>query len=271
MKPRSLLLLAAALASSCLPASAGLLSILLPHHQIQVITNGDVHPAGRGLPAASPDAPIYYIAVSTGFRDYGAAVAGEKIPDSNAVMRAMTKTLANQGYKLATNKNPPQVIIVYGWGTMNTERWLIGANGYSPVLNQYQILRFLGAGKLGLPTRGSPEIGDTPVGLSFANPGLKEFFDLGQESYYIISLTAFDINAAAAKKAVPLWSTKIGCPSIGFTLEDVMPAMLSIAAPNIGKQTTRPVIVNADDRYKPTIEIGPARVIEEDVAAPDHR
>ena len=48
-------------------------------------------------------------------------------------------------------------------------------------------------------------------------------------------------------------------------MAEVLPTMLSIAGPHIGKDMVKPLVVDADDHYKPNVEIGTARVIEEDV------
>jgi hypothetical protein len=60
-----------------------------------------------------------------------------------------------------------------------------------------------------------------------------------------------------------LWHTKISCPSDGLVVADTMPTMLVIAAPYIGRETGRPVWVNAPEISKPRLDIGPTKVAEQ--------
>ena len=58
---------------------AGFLDWLL-HHEVQVITSTDTTPAGALLRTPAPDDPVYYLALSAGYHDFGATMAGDKLP-----------------------------------------------------------------------------------------------------------------------------------------------------------------------------------------------
>ncbi len=108
------------------PASAGILDWLLPKHDIQVITVTDTTPVGAFRRPASPTNPVYYMAVSAGFRDFGGIVAGEKAPPKDEVYKTMGRVLGKQGYLPATEQNPPTLLLLWTWGTMNTDRMYSG-------------------------------------------------------------------------------------------------------------------------------------------------
>jgi hypothetical protein len=254
------------------PACPGksLLSLLFPRDRY-VITNSDVLVEEASIPRPTRDKPVYYVAVSAGYRDFGAPIAGGREPDQKAVLDLMTKTLASQGYRLATNHNPPTLMIVYAWGTLYANSLFLGDSRYpNAVLNRGQILDFVGGFKMGV---GRPhdqpgmETGLAP-GLSLSNPDASTFYEMGSDNYYAISIAAYDLQAAKEEKAVALWKTRISCPANRHYLDEVLPAMLSVAAPNIGRQMNRPVMVDVADHYVPEINVGIPTVVEEDVPSP---
>lgn len=261
------LLFAFALAISLLTPSAraGFFDFLLKR-DVQVIAVTDMTPEGALIRHPTPENPQYYMAISAGYREFGGIIAGEKSPPSKEVIQLMTTVLAKQGYKLATNKNPPQLIIVYTWGTLNPDPFITPYTEphLAPVMNMQQMLKFLGAYKVrGLADYVNPDIPKV-AGLSYLDPDARDLYDIAHEDLYIIALSAYDFaSAARSKDKRLLWRTKISAPSRGLWLPEVLPTMLSIAAPHIGRETTKPVWINASDRYKPDIRIGEPRVVEE--------
>lgn len=240
-------------------ASAGPLSFLLSHHDLEVYTDGDITPEGKDLPRPDPQHPLYYLAIAAGYKDFGKPIAGEKPPKQKVMIDVITKVLDKQGYKLATNKNPPQVVIVYSWGTMNADRM----SGTSFVWNEGQVLDFLGytsKKSSARPDRAFPELAP---GLSFVNGSFNELSELGRLDYHAIALAAYDYKAFCQGKAVTLWRTHISSPSLGFDMFDALPKIAAMAAPQIGRQTDAPVHILADDHYRPDIEFGEAVVVPE--------
>ena len=47
--------------------------------------------------------------------------------------------------------------------------------------------------------------------------------------------------------------------------------MLVVAAPMIGHETNRPIRIDVDKHYKPSVEIGPLRVVDDDVKVKERR
>src|SRR5438445_119836 len=127
-------------------ASASILDWLLPKHEVEVITVTDTTPVGALHRRPAPDHPAYYAAISAGYRDLGGIIAGEKIPPSQDVIRNFARVLAKQGYLPTTAAHPPSLLLIWTWGTLNTDRWIDPSSDDTQgrQINRQQMLRFLG-------------------------------------------------------------------------------------------------------------------------------
>ena len=252
------------LCGSLPPAASArsLLDYILPTDPLEVITVTDTTPTGALLRPASPDNPVFFMAVSMGCRDFGGIIAGDKLPPTQEVIETMTKVLAKQGYLPATDSHPPTLLLVWTWGTMNVET----NPGYlsSLQINHSQLLRFMGAYKVGLGSQTAdsfPEYMLAP-GLSIMSNDARTLNDLAKGSLYVAAIAAYDYQAATRQESKLLWTTKISCPSRGYWMPEALPSMLAIAGPNIGRETARPVVINVTDKFKPDIAIGNPTVVE---------
>jgi len=258
------LLSALVLSSALLPVASARswLDYILPTDPLEVITVTDTTPTGALLRPASPDNPVFYMAVSMGCRDFGGIIAGDKLPPTHEVIATMTKVLAKQGYLPATDSHPPTLLLVWTWGTMNVETY--PGSFLSTQINHSQLLRFMGAYKVGLGSQtmdAFPEYMLAP-GLSIMSNDARTLNDLAKGNLYVAAIAAYDYQAATRQKSTLYWTTKISCPSRGYWMPEVLPSMLAIAGPNIGRETTRPVVVNVSDKFKPDIAIGNPTVVE---------
>jgi hypothetical protein len=240
-------------------AHAGVLDWLFPKRDVEVIAVTDTTPAGLLRRPASPANPIYYQAVSAGFRDFGGAVGGEKIPPKDEVMKVIGKVLAKQGFLPGGPEHPPTLILIWTWGTMNTDM-MYSADPDDPgrQINRSQLLRFMGGYKLGLITKEPSAFSNDLLmpGTLFRDADSELISDLATEDLYVAAISAYDYAAAAEGKKVQLWTTKISCPSRGLSLPETLPAMLALAGPHIGKETAKPVQIKAADKFKPEVKIG---------------
>ena len=247
-------------------AAAGVLDWLLPKRDVQVIAVTDTTPVGALRRPVSPASPVYYSAVSAGFRDFGGMVAGEKIPAKEEVLRTIGKVLARQGYLPSTEEHPPSLLLFWTWGTMNTDRMysLSPDDTEGRQINRQQLLRFLGAYKLGLVSKEPGSFQDQMFlsGALFRDADSEMISDLATEDLYVAAISAYDYGAASRQQKVLLWTTKISCPSRGLALAETLPAMLALAGPYIGRETAKPVSVKATDKFKPEIKIGDPTVVE---------
>jgi len=238
---------------------------LFPKRDIQVIVVTDTTPVGALRRAVTPEKPAYYMAVSAGFREFGGTIAGEKPPPKEEVLKTVSTVLAKQGYLPSNDENPPTVILFWTWGTMNTDRMYSGnpddLDGRQ--INQRQLMRFMGAYKLGLISKEPNSLRDelTP-GVLFHDADQELITSLATEDLYVAAISAYDFAAAARKEKVLLWTTKISCPSIGLAMKDTLPAMLALAGPHIGRETVKPVSIKATDKFKPEVKIGDPTLVE---------
>ncbi len=268
--PRPVRRLAGALAlfGAMAPAAApaGVLDWLFPRPELRVVTVTDTTPVGALRRPVSPAQPAYYVAVSAGFRDFGGIVAGEKAPAKEEVFRAMARVLARQGYLPASAEHPPSLLLLWTWGTMNTDR-VYSANPddlEGRQVNRNQLLRFMGAYKLGLVAR-EPGVGAFDPGLPgalFRDADQEVLSDLATEDLYVAAIAAYDHAAAVRSQKVLLWTTKISAPSRGHAFAEILPSMLALAGPQVGRETARPVVVTAGERFKAEVKIGDATVVE---------
>jgi len=243
--------------ASCLPARADLLSLMYPPEP-DVIANTDV--LDRRWPAPAPDHPVYYLAISKGYRDFGFLIGGEKIPDRHGVLQMVTKILDAQGFKVASAEHPPSVMILYSWGT-----FYLNPTPYAHTFAG-EMLEFLGAYKLGLRTDSrSTGVRDLGPGLTSLNPDVSTVAGFLPHGMYVITFWAFDYERALKGEAHLIWKTNISSSARGFYLPEVLPTMLVVAAPLIGRETARPIRIDVGKHYHPSVEIGPLRVLDPDV------
>ena len=256
----------ALLVSASGPAYASILDWLFTKRDIQFVSVTDTTPVGALRRPVSPANPAYYVAVSAGFRDFGGIVAGEKAPPKEAVYRAMGNVLAKQGYLPAGEGRPASLLLLWTWGTMNTDR----VYSFNPddtegrQVNRRQLLRFMGAYKLGLVAKEPNAFMDDALmpGVLLRDADQDLINDLSTEDLYVAAIAAYDYAAATRKEKVLLWTTKISCPSRGLGMPETLPVMLALAGPNIGRETPKPVAVKATDKFKPEVRIGDPTVVE---------
>lgn len=244
------------------PGRAGILDALLGHRDIEVITVTDMTPDGRAARTPTPQAPVYYISGSLGFKDLG-PVGGDKSPPEDQVLATIAKALAKQNYLPAGKGTPPPTLaLAFTWGTLNAD-FDYGFDPDKPprLRNRQQILKFLGGYKMGYS--------DSDFDPTTAVTGLKvydfdsqAFYDLAEEDFFVAVISAYDLKAFQAKQRKLLWMTRISTPSTGFGMKDVFPTMLAIATPNLGRETQRPVWIDASDKYKTEVKLGETQVIE---------
>ena len=250
------------------PARAGILDWLFPKHEVEVIAVTDTTPVGALRRPASASNPVYYSAVSAGYRDLGGIIAGEKIPNKDEVVKTISKVLAKQGYLPSSDAHPPALLLVWTWGTMNTDRMYTGDPDdlEGRQINRNQLMRFMGAYKLNMISkdpRTSWQDDMMPMsGMLFRNADQDMIYELASEDLYVAAIAAYDYVAALEKKKVLLWTTKISCPSRGLAMPETLPVMLALAGPYIGRETAIPVSVKAADKLKPEVKIGDPTVVE---------
>jgi hypothetical protein len=258
--------LCAVVVATCARLSAGLGDLVFGSNELQTITVTDLTDAGRQAPAASPQRPQFYAAISGGYHDFGGIMAGEKPVKRAAVNQLMIDVLAKQGYLPAKPGQQADIIVVWTWGTLNTIVEDVVGDTTLPhrYVNEVQLLRFLGASKLGMYDQTStafPELTLAP-GAFYAGGDRQRLWDTAHDNLYVAVVAAYDTKLDGRGRATLLWNTRISSPARGFWLPDALPAMVAMAAPFIGHETDRPMWVKASDKFKPDVQIGDLRVVE---------
>ncbi len=262
---RAVLLILAIVSLTAPPLAArSFLDLLIGRRDLEVITVTDATPAGRAWGAASKDKPQYYVGISLGFRDLGAAIGGIKEPPPNDALRLIAAELAKQGYLPATEKSPPATLMLaYTWGTLNADI----DSGVDLDLpprqrNRAQIVAFLGGRKMGFDNNFFDPLTAPVTGLQTMSFDARQIYDVAREDFYIVVVSAYDLAALRQKKKQLLWMTRISAPSLGLDLGASMPSMLAIAGPHFGRETTQPVWTNATDKFKPNVKLGELQLVE---------
>lgn len=253
--------------------SASIFDLLTGHRDIDVITVTDMTPEGRQAPVPTAQAPVYYLSVSLGFKDLG-PVGGDKSPPEDQVLATIARALAKQHFLPAGPGTPPPTLaLAFTWGTLNADF----DYGFDPdqaprLRNRQQILKFLGGYKMGYSDRDF-DPSTAVIGLKVYDFDSQAFYDLAEEDFFVAVISAYDLKAFQAKQKKLLWMTRISTPSTGFGMKDVFPTMLAIAAPNLGRETERPVWIDASDKYKPDVKLGETKVlgVVEDNPAPSNK
>jgi hypothetical protein len=240
---------------------AGILDFLTSSNDLEAVTVTDMTPAGSLRRAPTPSNPVYFVAISAGFRDLGGMKGGEKPVARDLVNKTVLKALAKQGYLPVTGDQKPEIALVWAWGTLNAV--------FSPMapstmqLNHRQMVRFLGGEKLGFGSRHEDAFAEHSLMMGLVRGGdVDKLYDVARDDLYIAIISAYDLHLDEGKKPEMLWNTRISCPARGFWLPEAMPAMLAIATPFIGRETTKPVWVRATDKFRPEIQLGDPKIVE---------
>jgi len=247
---------------------AGLLGWLF-HRDVQVITSTDSTPLGLLLRIPSPSAPVYYKALNIGYRDFGAAIGGDKRPAPEEMIRTIVQVLATVGYLPADAQHRPTQWIVFTWGTLYPKilpKWDPQMPDANVQINRTQMLRFLGGEKLGLVSQ-HPDDFEVESLLRYQSrfafdSSTKAIWGVVGGDLYMVALAGYEYFETEPKHPKLLWKTKISCPATGLVMADTLPMMVVIAAPFIGRATSLPVWVNAADKLKPRVRLGNPKVEE---------
>jgi hypothetical protein len=260
---RNLMLLFIALALR-VESRADFIDWLFGKRDIQVITNTQMSTAGQKLPEASKAAPQYYIAVSSGFHDFGGVVGGIKAPPKDRVLKLIAAQLAKRGYLPSTGPSTPASLVIFlTWGTLNADRENFFVDSPTVIRNRSQILAFLGAKQLRFDDSYFSASATPPiVGLTMLDFDARNLYEAASEDFYVIAASAYSPESIARKKPELLWRTRIACFSLGFEFDDVLPAMVSIGGTQFGRETTAPVWESASERFKADVKSGEIELVE---------
>jgi hypothetical protein len=219
-----------------------------------VIAVTDMTDEGRKRPTASPESPIYYQAVTTGYQVFGRGVASEQIPPHDVFLQVVLKTLKKEGFIPATDENPPSIVLGFSWGSV----WESEATA----------LQVLGGDKLDLTWENKATLGLEPRqwlrGLRKKNGD--RIVEMSKENLFVVNISAYDRPALIKGDLLPLWQTRIACPTRGVWAKDAMPKIVIAAASVIGRETEVPQISTVSEAFgqRGEVSIGDLTVTDDD-------
>lgn len=189
----------------------------------QVIVVGDVGPAGKQLTPPDAGHPVYYFPVVVGYKEMGAAIAGEKKPVKNDVSHTLAVELAKQHYLVMNAQHPPEQLLVFWWGSMNPEIQDFGSNdpGDQVFFNEREMLALVGAYKTQM----------------MAPWALQDLKSAARDDRYFVIIMAFDFAAARQHQKKMLWMARMSTASVGTDLPSVIPALVATGGPTFGRDT----------------------------------
>jgi hypothetical protein len=225
------------------------------HKDVDVITVTDVTEAGKAYAPATPARPVRYKMIYVGETAFGRSWAGESIPSKKATLRWMIAAMKAQGYLLADAEHPPEQLFVFGWGM------LAGGEG-RPALG------FLGGNKVNLMWENEPQYG------GFVNPNVLrrgmmrvgiagKVWDIAESNLFMGVVRSYTLDSETAPKVTKLWETRFACPATGLAFDETMPSLIKAASLNFGRETTKPISLNADDYFGGRVDFGEFKVLGE--------
>jgi len=220
----------------------------------------DMTEAGRALKPASPESPVYFLGEVYGGRL--GSLHGDRLPDPKEMGRLVAKILAKQGYLPAQpGVHEPQIFLVLQWGRIGNR------SGDS--------LWFLGYDRAQDPAVPVLATASMPLGFTISGPVFRGEFrpreietvlEYAQEDIYGFIISTFEYKSARTAEPVVLWQTRIGVPANGKSMPDALTTIVQLAGSQIGRETTKPVLRNTEDRY--TTRLGELKIIGVEADAP---
>lgn len=223
--------------------------------KLRVVAVTDMTPAGRKLPAPSPEAPVYYQAVTTGYQDFGEVLAGEKEPPNDEFLQVVLRTLKKQGFLPANDQHPPTIVLGFSWGSLRSD---VAA-----------AIKTLGGDKLNIGWEAEPKLGLEPgVWMrGLRSETADRVMELAQDDLFVMNIAAYDRPALLKGKLVPLWQTRVASPTRGVWAADALPSIVQVAGPLIGRETATPQVTTVAEAFGKagSVEIGDLEVVEHDI------
>lgn len=230
---------------------------------LEMTVNTEFTDYGRLLRPATPQRPIYYVAVPAGFKPLGASVAGEHPPPQADMEKAMEKALAMNGF-LPAEKTPgatAALVLVYYWGShdnLDPETRRL----FPELAAKYRLERaILVGGKNYAQAEGHVmEWGESILDRDATQDFLRE--QIADDVYYVVA-SAYDYASVAQGDRKLAWRTSMTVNTIGVSMRETLPPLIATAAPFFGRETTSPQIEVKKFPRKEKIDVGIPRVVDE--------
>jgi hypothetical protein len=187
---------------------------------------------GKKATRPTKEAPVYYQPIVTGYGVEGVPIAGEKEPPQLPILQNLAVELAKQNYFVASDKTPaPSILLVFNWGFVNPRPTADEDFELPRTLREEQQ-----ADRAANPPRGS---GLAIAGMTSSAPIETDQTGTrgGDQSHYLMVVSAFDYATfSTKKKRVLWWKTIMSVPMAGTTFQDSYPRLITEGAPWFGRE-----------------------------------
>jgi hypothetical protein len=247
-----------------------------PHLDVMIVT--ELTKAGRAVPAASPEHPVYYSGEDGGLATVGDLIGGEHAPKPADLAKLMARSLRAGGFLPAVAGHPPTIYIYYRWGSFNklsdldppSQIAAPGATNVNGPMDDLQVRNLMeraamvGGTKFAIEWNEALEAGTFD---SWENKSARNVFlvDQATGNLYFIIATACDYQAAVSGKVSVLWQTRISTDSRGVSMDGSLPQMAVSAATYIGHETDGPVRLDRPMLKEGSVEVGEPVVVREEL------
>jgi hypothetical protein len=245
---------------AALEARAGR-SVLFERYWGDCVVVTDMTEAGRARRPASPENPVYFLGEVYGGRL--GSLPGDRLPDPKEMGRFVAKVLAKQGYLGAKpGVDEPELFLALQWGRIDRRSgdslWFLG----------YDRTQDPAAPAFGSPIApgGSTIFGPEVFRRHFRPREIETVLEYAQEDIYGFIISAFEYKTARSAEPVVLWQTRIALPANGKSMSEALTTIVQLAGPQIGRETTKPVLRHTEDRY--TTKLGELEFIGFEADAP---
>jgi hypothetical protein len=72
---------------------------------------------------------------------------------------------------------------------------------------------------------------------------------------------SYTLDSETAPKVTKLWETRFACPATGLAMDTTMPTLIKAASMNFGRETVKPVALNATDYFSGHVDLGEFKVL----------
>lgn len=236
-----------------------------PRMAMTIFTDMTEH--GRTMTAASPQAPVYFVALDEGMRTEGEQIGGVISPPPAKLQEMLFRSLAGGGYLPAPEGTAPGLVLIYYWGShyaMDLEQV-----GMFPEVHHRSVLER--AMLVGGRAYRQQVWNEFAYGYTFADRTPKKTFLIDQASndLYFVVVSAYDHAALVAGKRKLAWRTTMTASTNGISMQDALPPLVLTAGDYFGRETAEPVAVFRRVR-RGTVTLGPLRVVADDMPKPRH-
>lgn len=220
---------------------------------------------GRTLPAASPAAPVTYVASNHGFMPLGDAVGHQRPPLPAEIEKIMVRALNERGYVAAPAGQVPGLALIYYWGS-HYRLDLEMARMFPEMHRQHLLERatLVGGPEYAREIQRQFEWGYLPGDRSLKQGYL---FQQADTDLYFVVVSAYDHASILAKAPKLAWRTTMTVNAIGVAMTESLPPLILTAGEWFGREMDETVAVRRSVR-RGTVELGPLRVIEDEPPPP---